>query len=157
MPAQLTTVVVKPLRLNFAGYCLWCGERWCSSARCVASHAVSVWMVCPDCDGRMDGVDGITCHCYAGVIEAARPCQTFPPTSTESAALMPNSPISVPPAVSWEPPAGLAWCPFCDPTAPGWSAPECVCLGRGLLPDRLLPIDRPARSAGVVVETVAGR
>ena len=73
MPAQLTATVVKPLRLNFAQVCVWCGTRWCESPRCIELFAQSVWMVCPDCDGAMSQEDNSPCHCYGGVIEAPSP------------------------------------------------------------------------------------
>jgi hypothetical protein len=70
MPAQLNPALVKPLRLNFAQVCVWCGTRWCQSPTCVARHDASVWQICPDCQG---GTDRLTCDCYGGVIEAPSP------------------------------------------------------------------------------------
>src|SRR5262249_24923056 len=69
MPAQLTSAIVKPLRLNFAQICIWCGERWCESPKCVANHERSTWIVCPECDGTMQTPTSFVCTCYAGVTE----------------------------------------------------------------------------------------
>jgi hypothetical protein len=69
MPAQLNPALVKPLRLNFAQVCIWCGQRWCESPSCIERHDESAWQVCPDCDGATDGL----CDCYAGVVEAMTP------------------------------------------------------------------------------------
>jgi hypothetical protein len=92
MPAQLTTLAVVPLRVNFAGYCVWCGQRSCESPTCIERFAASVWIVCPDCDGSMEDREGDSCRCYGGVIEGARPGMTFPPSWVTA------SPISAPPA-----------------------------------------------------------
>lgn len=93
MPAQLTSIVVKPPRLNFAGYCLWCGEQRCQRARCISLHLASVWQVCIDCDGTMDGLDGMRCEsCFGGVIEAAKsgtPDDSVPLVVDTPAACMP--------------------------------------------------------------------
>ncbi|RZU50714.1 hypothetical protein EV385_2494 [Krasilnikovia cinnamomea] len=57
---------LKPLRLNFAQVCLWCGRRWCGAPECVAAHAASTWVVCPACDG----FEMIDCLCNGGLVEA---------------------------------------------------------------------------------------
>ncbi|MCP4227907.1 MAG: hypothetical protein GY773_31560 [Actinomycetia bacterium] len=44
-------VAPRPPRLNFAGYCIWCDERWCEEAECVERHTHSHWDVCDRCDG----------------------------------------------------------------------------------------------------------
>ena len=56
----------KPARLNNAGVCLFCMTRWCDSARCVALHAESYWIVCEACDGFNAECD----MCVGGVVEA---------------------------------------------------------------------------------------
>lgn len=115
MPAQLTTIVVKPPRWTFAGYCLWCADRYCRSDRCINLHVASVWMVCPDCNGTMTMAEFTHCDgCFGGVIEAAKP------------EALDNG------AIICDPPAGYELCPFCDSdTDPGL----CVCAGTGVLID----------------------
>lgn len=65
-------VVVRPLRYNFAGFCIHCEELGCTSDRCAAYHEKSRWQICPRCDGR--GVDPVTDRgcgfCLFGVVEA---------------------------------------------------------------------------------------
>jgi hypothetical protein len=58
--------VAKPPRLNFAGVCLWCGERGCACRRCDELHARSQWVVCDQCGGFAEA----ECACVHGVIEA---------------------------------------------------------------------------------------
>jgi hypothetical protein len=58
-------VALKPLRLNFALVCMWCGERGCESERCIERHARSRWMVCDECHGFAFG----DCTCTFGVVE----------------------------------------------------------------------------------------
>lgn len=41
----------RPNRLNFAGWCIYCGGRDCREARCIAMHDRSVWAVCDRCEG----------------------------------------------------------------------------------------------------------
>ncbi len=43
--------VLRPARLNYAGWCMWCMEFNCTKGRCVELHIQSVWEVCPDCGG----------------------------------------------------------------------------------------------------------
>lgn len=45
------TEVLRPSRLNMAGWCAYCTERYCDSAECIRRHAVAVWEVCSDCGG----------------------------------------------------------------------------------------------------------
>jgi hypothetical protein len=59
--ADATAALFKPLRLNFAQVCLYCGVRWCASAGCVELHAESVWGPCEDCDGFGQLVDCTAC------------------------------------------------------------------------------------------------
>ncbi|MGV9675440.1 hypothetical protein ACWDSJ_09200 [Nocardia sp. NPDC003482] len=63
---------LRPGRLNAAGWCMYCGERWCESARCVSIYARSFWVECDRCDGtqRIDGQVGLCGWCYGGLIEA---------------------------------------------------------------------------------------
>ena len=67
---------IKPARENFAHVCLWCGRRHCKSARCIALHARSRWMICDACAG----LDVERCGCTHGVVEASserqRPCES---------------------------------------------------------------------------------
>ncbi|MET7769780.1 hypothetical protein [Nocardia sp. NPDC005366] len=42
---------LKPSRLNFAGWCMWCLTQGCLSSRCVKRHTRSAWEVCTDCGG----------------------------------------------------------------------------------------------------------
>lgn len=62
--------VITPSRLNFAGYCIWCGDRYCTSARCIALHAKSSWIECDRCGGTGETPDYRNCNCYFGVIQA---------------------------------------------------------------------------------------
>ncbi|GAB1695005.1 hypothetical protein [Krasilnikovia sp. M28-CT-15] len=66
MPTSVNGMELKPLRLNFAQVCLWCGHRWCAAPECVAAHAASTWVVCPACDG----FGMIDCLCCGGLVEA---------------------------------------------------------------------------------------
>ena len=63
----LAPVAEKPMRLNFARVCLWCGVRDCESPRCVGLHERSRWAICDECDGYEAG----DCTCVHGVIEMA--------------------------------------------------------------------------------------
>ncbi len=69
-PALVAGDCVKPPRLNFAGICLHCGERGCVALGCVAWHAESCWMVCPECGGEEWTETLQPCWCMFGVIEA---------------------------------------------------------------------------------------
>jgi len=62
-------VVVTPPRLNFAGFCAYCGMHACTDPVCVARYRSSRWAVCPSCGGVGD-CDGVGCDlCLYGVIE----------------------------------------------------------------------------------------
>ncbi|WP_029897791.1 hypothetical protein [Nocardia brasiliensis] len=72
------TEALRPPRLNFAGWCMYCLERECNSARCIATHAGSVWEVCERCggseyvNGHIDPETAVTrCNCFGGVVESA--------------------------------------------------------------------------------------
>lgn len=69
--AAVARAVTRPPRLNFAGVCIWCGERECQSQSCVEAHARSRWMVCDLCHGL--GLCGCDCDCVFGAVEAPRP------------------------------------------------------------------------------------
>ncbi|KZM73826.1 hypothetical protein [Nocardia terpenica] len=69
--------VVRPARLNAAGWCMWCLERGCSKVRCIQSHERSAWAVCPVCDGTewSDPATATRCtNCMYGVVEIDAPC-----------------------------------------------------------------------------------
>ena len=71
MQVQVNPALFRPLRLNFAQVCIWCGERWCESADCVAKHEQSTWAVCETCSGgALDDV-GAACYCAYGVVEVS--------------------------------------------------------------------------------------
>ena len=62
----------RPARLNFAGFCWYCGERGCENPGCVQMHAKSHWGLCPDCQGAENiGHEWKpTCNlCYGGLVE----------------------------------------------------------------------------------------
>lgn len=63
---DVALVALKPLRLNFALVCIWCGERGCESERCITLHARSRWVVCEECHGYGFAPD---CDCTFGVVE----------------------------------------------------------------------------------------
>ncbi|MFJ4651486.1 hypothetical protein ACIP5Y_09465 [Nocardia sp. NPDC088792] len=65
-----------PSRLTFAGICIWCQRRGCTSDRCTQRHHASRWRVCPVCDGTAIG-----CECTYGMI-LAEPAATTAPTLT---------------------------------------------------------------------------
>ncbi|NKY29544.1 hypothetical protein [Nocardia gamkensis] len=69
---------LRPPRLNFAGFCVYCLERSCERAGCIEKHARLVWQVCPDCGGTewvRGHIDPDTaterCFCIGGVCEVA--------------------------------------------------------------------------------------
>jgi hypothetical protein len=70
-PARATsapaTLVVKPPRHNFAGYCIMCGQCGCQSQHCIALYAETAWAVCATChgEGYLDGHH--RCGCLFGV------------------------------------------------------------------------------------------
>ena len=62
---------LRPSRLNFAGYCAWCGERWCDNQACIDAHNKSRWTVCDTCDGLgYDDLSSLPCLCAHGLMEA---------------------------------------------------------------------------------------
>jgi hypothetical protein len=67
---QTAIEAIRPPRLNCAGVCLHCGERDCEAPACIAWHAESCWMVCPDCDGQEWRETYEPCGCMFGVVEA---------------------------------------------------------------------------------------
>jgi hypothetical protein len=68
MPSQAIATELKPLRLNFAQYCIQCGDRWCESPACIARHERSRWMIYR-CEGTMEDDDGCPCGCLFGLLE----------------------------------------------------------------------------------------
>jgi hypothetical protein len=42
---------LRPSRLNYAGWCVYCGERECAKASCIKGHAESIWGPCSVCGG----------------------------------------------------------------------------------------------------------
>ncbi|GII25459.1 hypothetical protein [Planosporangium mesophilum] len=68
--ATATVSLFKPLRLNFAQVCMYCGVRWCESPRCVEMHNDAIWIVCADCDG-FGTLVGCR-NCMHGVVESDR-------------------------------------------------------------------------------------
>ncbi|CAM4474313.1 hypothetical protein NONI108955_32470 [Nocardia ninae] len=68
---------VRPSRLNFAGWCMYCLVQECRSARCIEQYARSVWEVCGRCggseyvNGHRDPENAFErCNCVGGVVEA---------------------------------------------------------------------------------------
>jgi hypothetical protein len=70
MPVQAIATELRPLRLNFAQVCIYCFEQFCQAPQCVASHARSVWMTCPECIGTLIDTAGLPCGCLYGLVEA---------------------------------------------------------------------------------------
>ncbi len=129
MQAQVNAALFRPLRLNFAQVCIWCAERWCESAECVAKHERSTWAVCEECDG------GATDDCRCGVHMRVRRgrglaplrregCQALPPViARASRALLGadvpgGGPVTAHLSVVEIPvekrPRVLPWCVWCD-------------------------------------------
>ncbi len=89
MQVQVSAALFRPLRLNFAQVCIWCGERWCESATCVAKHERSTWAVCETCDGGVLDDVGDACCCAYGVVEvgaeyAARRAELYASSAPEA-------------------------------------------------------------------------
>ncbi|MGF1598081.1 MAG: hypothetical protein ACFCVK_14300 [Acidimicrobiales bacterium] len=62
--------LARPSRLNFAGFCGWCGDRWCNQPRCITLHRRSTWAPCTDCGGiGIDETSGQACVCSFGLTE----------------------------------------------------------------------------------------
>ncbi len=58
----------RPARLTFAGWCIWCLERWCTSEKCIDRHARSTWGTCDGCDGTGQ-LEFEPCGCAYGLME----------------------------------------------------------------------------------------
>ncbi|GAA1411683.1 hypothetical protein ACFQZ4_53090 [Catellatospora coxensis] len=87
--------LLKPTRLNFAGMCIYCETFGCVSDRCQATHAASVWGICPECDGTGTPLDDDLgrCGCAYGVTQ-------FGSVKNQSAETHSSVvPVSVPPAL----------------------------------------------------------
>ncbi|WP_280386835.1 hypothetical protein [Nocardia wallacei] len=66
------TEVLRPARLNYAGWCIYCGERNCINPWCVKTHERSVWGPCSVCGGSQQlGMEsGELCGiCIGGLTE----------------------------------------------------------------------------------------
>ena len=62
----------RPARLNFAGFCWYCGERGCDDPRCVHMHEESHWGLCLDCQGSQNigsETESICRVCNGGLVE----------------------------------------------------------------------------------------
>jgi hypothetical protein len=60
----------RPLRHNFAGYCIMCGLHGCQSSECISDFARTTWAVCTECDGAgVDPASSIRCLCWGGLVE----------------------------------------------------------------------------------------
>ncbi len=66
---SLASLVDRPPRWNWAGFCLWCEERWCTSQQCIDAWCRSTWEVCDLCRGSgfVDPWNG--CICGSGLVE----------------------------------------------------------------------------------------
>lgn len=67
-----------PPRLNFAGFCVYCGDRECHAESCLKHHELSEWQVCNLCDGSgFDKSTRLLCNCYGGLENMAysMPCR----------------------------------------------------------------------------------
>lgn len=65
---------LRPPRLTFAGSCLWCGDRGCSSSDCRQLHEKSQWDVCSWCDGTGEAFKSGQhrgCDCAYGLVLVA--------------------------------------------------------------------------------------
>ncbi|MFC9964905.1 hypothetical protein ACFVH4_11745 [Nocardia ignorata] len=74
--AKTTTArVLRPSRLNLAGWCMYCIALGCTDARCIKLHAESVWEVCSVCEGsEYSDLETLTrCSCTGGLAEAESP------------------------------------------------------------------------------------
>ena len=63
--------VQAPARLNAAGYCCGCLERWCTKVRCIEDHLAERWGVCVRCEGKewRDGEEPSKhCSCWSGMV-----------------------------------------------------------------------------------------
>jgi len=70
MRAQVIAATeLRPLRLTFAQFCIWCGVQWCGSAECVRRHEATPWVVCDECDGTLGTPEGRPCTCLYGLVE----------------------------------------------------------------------------------------
>lgn len=104
--ARLTLVesapVLRPSRINDAGFCIYCLLPQCASARCISQYADSEWAVCPDCGGT--GYHGgdvdpenahRRCRCWGGLVDAG---DAYPMTAEVLAKIAAMRPQSVPQA-----------------------------------------------------------
>ncbi len=60
--------LARPPQLNFAGWCNWCDDRWCTSQRCARFQRESEWAVCDRCNGKgFDNPTSTPCTCVHGL------------------------------------------------------------------------------------------
>ena len=171
MSAHRTLVhalVVAPPRLTFGGFCLYCGQQGCESARCIALYAASRWTLCDECNGSTTkpDTDSEPCGCAFGVMEAS--ASTVDAVSPDP---LPIAPISAPPVFVSAPlprcltcghrtatphtdcaaPLGSVWtpCPDCAGRRTDADGFECqLCCGVGFI--ALEATDTLAARAGEV-------
>lgn len=62
-------VVRAPARLNCAGFCMYCDQRWCRSLDCIRRHQGTWWAVCDICQGLGSDDVGDPCSCANGVYQ----------------------------------------------------------------------------------------
>ncbi|MGW0180037.1 hypothetical protein [Nocardia sp. NPDC003345] len=69
--------ILRPSRLNAAGWCINCLGRHCEKARCIAWYAGAVWETCTRCGGseyvggHRDPETALNrCDCTQGLVEA---------------------------------------------------------------------------------------
>ncbi|MGW0179433.1 hypothetical protein [Nocardia sp. NPDC003345] len=73
---SLKSEVLRPSRLNAAGWCIYCCGRHCEKAACIAWYAGAVWETCTRCggseyvDGHLDPETSTErCDCTQGLTE----------------------------------------------------------------------------------------
>ncbi|MFI5535326.1 hypothetical protein ACIA5H_02940 [Nocardia sp. NPDC051900] len=75
-PKLTIAAALRPPRLNYAGFCIYCLAAGCSRAGCIAQHAASEWVLCPDCGGTgyvRGHIDPVCAHarcdCWGGLLD----------------------------------------------------------------------------------------
>ena len=67
---DIETVPMRPPQLNFAGWCNWCDDRWCTAQRCAQFRLESEWAVCDRCNGKgFDNPTSVPCTCCHGLAQ----------------------------------------------------------------------------------------
>lgn len=60
----------RPARLNFAGWCIICGQPQCCDPWCIQTHARAHYGICDECDGSQNISSTGGCRfCFGGLIE----------------------------------------------------------------------------------------